>query len=503
MILVWSSTEDAVLLVPEVPFVLRPESPAPDRRDLPPRVEDFLSLVPRIVARAASRAPTHIDRDDLTQVAHIELMRLIPRITNAATATGFVYRRLYGAVQDELRRMDWCPRRQRTQLREVQAVEQRLEQEHQRPILPAELAAAAGLKSVQELETLRAPGGTISIDAVNDTESGGTLANTLPAETARPSQALETGERMQGLLAAVQSLEGRDRQIVELYYFEGRKFCEIAALLNVTESRICQLHARLLPQLRRVLERQDKPVTPAVALPRLPKAPRPDKPPTPSALPPLAASPRPKAPKPPTPTTPVPTDAELVARLRDRDVRALEIVMQQHQSYLHNVVLNFLNNGHDAEEIVSIVFQRTWKAIDRFRGDSSLRTWLHCIATNLARNRYWHRKRRGYEVNQSLDAVVGDSGRTLADFQAADDSPAHRQMETVELQVAAQAALRLLSPTHRKILHLRNDLHLGYESIATRLGISVGTVKSRLARARTCLRAALEADAPGGHSLDY
>jgi RNA polymerase sigma-70 factor (ECF subfamily) len=190
-------------------------------------------------------------------------------------------------------------------------------------------------------------------------------------------------------------------------------------------------------------------------------------------------------------------DAALVERTKAGDDDAFVEIMNRHRNKIFGIALGLLRNRADAEEITQDTFIRAHRGIARFRGDSSLVTWLHRIAVNLARNRYWYFFRRRRQDSLSLDYAIGESGDgTFADLIAADMcDPAQESVRNEFTEVVA-ACMEKIDPKHREILRLRNVLNLPYEEIAQQLGINVGTVKSRIARARESLRAALGETCP-------
>lgn len=190
-------------------------------------------------------------------------------------------------------------------------------------------------------------------------------------------------------------------------------------------------------------------------------------------------------------------DAELVRRFNAGDETAFVEIMTRYRDKIFAIVLALLRNHADAEEIAQDTFIRAHRGLARFRGDSSLATWLHRIAVNLARNRYWYFFRRRRHATMSLDCAVSDeSTATFADLIASGEAdPAHASVSNEFTELVA-ACMAKLDAGHREILTLRNVLHRSYEEIATVLGINVGTVKSRIARARTNLRALLAESCP-------
>ena len=126
-----------------------------------------------------------------------------------------------------------------------------------------------------------------------------------------------------------------------------------------------------------------------------------------------------------------------------------------------------------------------------------LATWLHRIALNLSRNRYWYFYRRRRHATVSLDSTFSDENRaTFSDLVASDDAGPARETVTSEFSELVTRCMAQLGDRPREILVLRNSLNRSYGEIATQLGINVGTVKSRIARARESLRVLLTQACP-------
>lgn len=190
-------------------------------------------------------------------------------------------------------------------------------------------------------------------------------------------------------------------------------------------------------------------------------------------------------------------DAELVRRCNAGDEPAFVEIMSRYKEKIFSVALALLRNRHDAEEIAQDTFIRAHRGLSRFRGDSSLATWLHRIAVNLARNRYWYFYRRRRHATLSLDcALSDDSDATFADLVATDAPSPAREAATDEFSSLNATCMEKLDARHREILTLRNLLNQSYDEIAQALGINVGTVKSRIARARGNLRVLLNEACP-------
>jgi RNA polymerase sigma-70 factor (ECF subfamily) len=190
-------------------------------------------------------------------------------------------------------------------------------------------------------------------------------------------------------------------------------------------------------------------------------------------------------------------DAELVSRFNAGDETAFVRIMERYQAKIFATVLNLLHNRADTEEIVQDTFIRAHRGLAKFRGDSSLATWLYRISVNLARNRYWYFFRRRRQDSLSLDHALGeDNTATFADLLASDAHDPAQETVTGEFSALITRCMEELDQRHREILTMRNILNLSYEEIAQSLRLNVGTVKSRIARARENLRTLLAAHCP-------
>lgn len=185
-------------------------------------------------------------------------------------------------------------------------------------------------------------------------------------------------------------------------------------------------------------------------------------------------------------------DAELVRRFNGGDEAAFVEIMNRHREKIFLISRSLLRNHADAEEITQDTFIRAHRGLGRFRGDSSLATWLHRIAVNLSRNRYWYFFRRCRHSTLSLDCPLNeDSTATFTDLVAAEEGDPAQAAAVDEFAALIDTCMEKLPARHKEILTLRNVLHHSYEEIGAALGITVGTVKSRIARAREKTRAIL------------
>ena len=177
-----------------------------------------------------------------------------------------------------------------------------------------------------------------------------------------------------------------------------------------------------------------------------------------------------------------PEDPALLEALRRREPEAFERLVLAYQHRVFSIALRMLRDRGEAEEVAQEVFLRVHRSIGEFRGEAKLSTWLYAIASRLCLNRLkggYHRRRETHEA--------------LALARVADGHPnPGATLEASELEAALHRAIAELDAERRIVVVLR-DLHgLAYEEIAAALGLELGTVRSRLHRARMELKERLE-----------
>ena len=190
-------------------------------------------------------------------------------------------------------------------------------------------------------------------------------------------------------------------------------------------------------------------------------------------------------------------DAGLVRRCMDGDESAFTEIVQRHYSRIRALANRILRNQADAEEVAQDTFIRAHRGLASFRGECSLAVWLYCIALNLARNRYGFNFRRRRHATVSMETTLVDgSAFSLADTLPDESAAPRTEVMTSEFIALVAECMKRLDASHREILLMRTRLNLSYEEIAVSLNVNIGTVKSRIARARECLRALLPQLAP-------
>jgi len=180
-------------------------------------------------------------------------------------------------------------------------------------------------------------------------------------------------------------------------------------------------------------------------------------------------------------------EAALVARCAAGDEAACAELVAAHQRMVYGLALNLLGDRDEALDLSQEVFLRVFRSLSGFRGRSALRTWIYRITVNQARNRrrWWSRRHRSEQV--SLDEHLLKCG----DVESKQDILPDRLLASKEDAAKIWQALVRLPFDQRTALILREVDGLRYEEIAFTLNVAVGTVKSRLTRARQALRADL------------
>lgn len=179
-------------------------------------------------------------------------------------------------------------------------------------------------------------------------------------------------------------------------------------------------------------------------------------------------------------------DSRLIESLREGSERAYEELLTRFQQPVFTLALRLLSDQSEACDVVQEVFLKVFRNIGSFRGQSTLKTWIYRITVNEAHNtRRWFFRHRRREVELDTDPeemrnwkeIIPDSNRSP--FDVAFDR---------EQRVMIEAALERINPIFREAVVLRDITDQSYEEIAEILGVSLGTVKSRILRGREALR---------------
>jgi RNA polymerase sigma-70 factor (ECF subfamily) len=185
-------------------------------------------------------------------------------------------------------------------------------------------------------------------------------------------------------------------------------------------------------------------------------------------------------------------ESRLIAQLRARDINAFEELVSHFERPVYSLCYRLLGDAEEARDAAQETFLKVYRGINSFRGESGLKTWIYRIAINQAMNqqRWWRRRHRDETV--SLELSGGESETTLGNLQAGRDASPEAQAIASQRERRIIDALGDLRQEYRVALILREIEELSYEEIAEALAISIGTVKSRIARGREELRRRLK-----------
>ncbi len=184
-----------------------------------------------------------------------------------------------------------------------------------------------------------------------------------------------------------------------------------------------------------------------------------------------------------------PTDHELINRIRDGDMDAFETLMMRYAGKAFQIAYGILGHRDDAEEVAQDAFVRIYRALSKFRGDSEFSTWMYRIVVNQARNKYRWNRRRGTHMQLSINDNPKEDETGVYPYELPDgDKTPDKELIYQEWQTEIAREMKNLPDVNREALILRNVKNMSYEQIAEVLDCKVGTVKSRIARAREELR---------------
>lgn len=176
------------------------------------------------------------------------------------------------------------------------------------------------------------------------------------------------------------------------------------------------------------------------------------------------------------------SEQELVRRAKAGGQDAFEQLVLDNQNKVYSLALRMVNDRGEAEDLAQEAFLRAWQGLPSFQGESAFSTWLYRLTANVCID-FLRRRKRRQEVETAFsleDAAWEEPTDPVQDPQ--------RQLERAELDRAVAKGLEALPDHHRQVLTLREVGGLSYQEISEKLGLDLGTVKSRIARARLALR---------------
>ena len=181
-------------------------------------------------------------------------------------------------------------------------------------------------------------------------------------------------------------------------------------------------------------------------------------------------------------------DLELVKQAQAGDVKAFELLVQRYQQKVAGVISKLIKDSHEIQDVAQEVFIKVYKALPKFRGDSAFYTWIYRIAINTAKN---HLVARGRRIqNSNIEPIEAESYSGGFERQNFDTPDAEYERQEVE-QVVHKAVSELPEDLKAAIVYREVD-GLSYEEIAEKMDCPIGTVRSRIFRARDAIDAALK-----------
>ncbi|HET6421763.1 MAG TPA: sigma-70 family RNA polymerase sigma factor [Geobacteraceae bacterium] len=185
-------------------------------------------------------------------------------------------------------------------------------------------------------------------------------------------------------------------------------------------------------------------------------------------------------------------DTRLVSACKQGDMDAFDALVRKYQKKMFNIAFRITGDHDDACETVQEAFLSACRGVKGFRGDSCFSTWLTAITVNLARNRLKQMQGRRCREVLSLDDPIRTENGCMAADPPSDAETAQEQLERQELRRQVWECIGYLHPDFRSVLVLRDMQDFSYEEIGGMLKLALGTVKSRISRAREAIRDCLK-----------
>jgi RNA polymerase sigma factor for flagellar operon FliA len=222
-----------------------------------------------VAGKMAIATPAQVEYEDLVSYGIIGLIDAIEKFdfersiqNGKIDFKNYAIRRIKGAIIDELRLLDWVPRAMRRKLKQVEEAYARLEKKLNRPATDDEICAELGIDRKELSQMLLEFAGTtlVSLDEVwyiGENENEIVAIDTVEGpESQSPEVMVEKEEIKEKLTEAIKRLPKQEKEVVALYYYEDLTLKEIGEVLGLTESRICQLHAKAIIRLRSFIKRE-------------------------------------------------------------------------------------------------------------------------------------------------------------------------------------------------------------------------------------------------------
>lgn len=173
--------------------------------------------------------------------------------------------------------------------------------------------------------------------------------------------------------------------------------------------------------------------------------------------------------------------SELVQKLRQGDPQAFNRLITDYQKKMYNLALNYVKQEEEAKDLTQDIFVTVYRSISKLRDETKFVAWLYQVAINHCRNRYKRLQRKGYFSSDSID----DTESTI---QLSSGASPEKELERNRTISIVQETIAALPESEKEIILLRDIQELSYDEISTILNVPLGTVKSKLNRARSALK---------------
>lgn len=228
--------------------------------------EKYLPLVKYVIDRIAYRLPDFVDREDLISEGILGLIDAIDKFDTSRMNKFETYAvvRIRGAVLDSLRQMDWAPRSLRQKGREIESAYENVEMDLGRPATDEEVSSKLGITAGELNETLADIAGAVvfsfeeMLQMSDENKPLPFITRVKSHQAAEPQEALIKSEVRKILINSIETLPESEKTVIGLYYVENMNLKQIGEVLDVTESRVCQIHIKALCRLKAALMRKDE-----------------------------------------------------------------------------------------------------------------------------------------------------------------------------------------------------------------------------------------------------
>lgn len=186
------------------------------------------------------------------------------------------------------------------------------------------------------------------------------------------------------------------------------------------------------------------------------------------------------------------SDMEVVRHCQEGNVDAFEELVRRYQKKMFNISYRIVGDYNEAAEVVQDAFLSAYRNIKDFKGNSKFSTWLYSIVVNVSRNKLKQLRTRSYREDCSLDDPIETKSGQIHPESVSDNPSAHDKLEQHEKKQKVWECIRLLEADFRETIVLRDIRGFSYDEISDMLNIAIGTVRSRLHRARLTLKDCLK-----------